>query len=560
MDAHSRQIQENRRRLLAARPSERIVLILESRRPAALARALPAQDFYLTLVEASPPQARALLPLASRHQLDFLFDIDAWGRDRFSTRRLSGWLERFAEAGPEVTARWLREGDEATVVLALSRALTVFKLDPSVDESRWPPEPPPRTLDGLYFLAPTPRLSRRAFEGLLAGLAWLRSENPRVYEALLEQALWVIPAEQEEETYAERASRLAERGFPPFEESLEVWAPRITAEQLAQRLDDLPPLNGHGPRPTSPASPTTALLPPDDDTPPTLATALAATEPARAEAFIHDLSRLGGRFAVASLAHLGRPQTHREGLRLAFSHANLGLELLSRGDEPRALLAIEHLSAAEVAGAGTAAVMARVERARRQQRGWLSRLHLASERLDAPLARILDGLLRHRPRFEDREVQRPFQTVADLECCDDLLATIECLGAFLETRLGADSTDLPELASLPACRRTPEEVEWSAVALTAIARRALGGEGTPLPLTVGEVEQALALLLDGRHAASRCNAAFTAAAEQLGLSAAAAFLAARLEDSAQAARGQTPPDPARLRALLFAAPEGSTPR
>ncbi|MDQ7086480.1 MAG: DUF6178 family protein [Acidobacteriota bacterium] len=359
-----------------------------------------------------------------------------------------------------------------------------------------------------------------------------------------------MPAEHEEEVYTERVSRLAERGFPPLEESLEVWAPSLTAEQLARRLASLAPSPG-SPRPAA----STALVPVDSDPLPCLAQALAACDPSRAEAFIHQgLARLGNRFAVASLAHLGRPRTHRDGLRLAFCHANLGLELITRGDEARLGPALDHLSAAEVVGAGTAAVIERVERARRLEQGWLRRVHLAGERLDAPIARALAGLLRHRPRFEGWEESRPFRAVEDLERCDELLLAAESMGTFLEERLGAGARELPELARLPAGRRNIEDVEWSAVALTAIARRVLGGGGDPRPLSARQAAEALAALTVDQAGTLRCTPAFFAAAEQLGLAPAAPFLAARLEDSAQAARGQTPPNPDLLRALLLAPP------
>lgn len=83
-----------------------------------------------------------LMPYASRTQVEFLFDIDSWDRDRLDPQRAGQWLAALHKAGADQVARWLREGDEATVVLVLSRLLRVFKLDESTDPDFWRPDRP----------------------------------------------------------------------------------------------------------------------------------------------------------------------------------------------------------------------------------------------------------------------------------------------------------------------------------------------------------------------------------------------------------------------------------
>jgi hypothetical protein len=70
------EISRQRRRLLALPPAERLEAILSAPRPRELVRSLPAQDLYLTLIESGIDRCLPLLPLASRHQLDFLLDVD----------------------------------------------------------------------------------------------------------------------------------------------------------------------------------------------------------------------------------------------------------------------------------------------------------------------------------------------------------------------------------------------------------------------------------------------------------------------------------------------------
>ncbi len=140
--------------------------ILASPRARELVRSLPAPEFWLTVVQAGLDQALPLLPLAGSRQLDFLFDLEAWSGDGFDPARAGEWLRAFREADPALVARWLREGDEPLVVLALGRMLRVYKLDESTSPDYWPPERPIPTLDGIYFVEPVDGLPDGVFPAL----------------------------------------------------------------------------------------------------------------------------------------------------------------------------------------------------------------------------------------------------------------------------------------------------------------------------------------------------------------------------------------------------------
>ncbi|RMG43226.1 MAG: hypothetical protein D6718_12720 [Acidobacteria bacterium] len=543
----SARLAARRRQILELPRRARVRAILESDRPRELVRALPAQEFFLTIAEAGLDEALPLLPLASRHQLDFLTDIDAWSGSELDPERMARWIEAFAAADPDLVARWLREGDEDTVVVALAHLVRVYKLDAETDPAFFPPERPLPTLDGVYFLEPAPGAPPEVFPPLWEGLTRLRAAEPRVYEALLEQVLWIIPAEREEEAYRGRCSRLAERGFPEFDEAVEVWVPgpEIRAEErrrLAARFE--------GRRLTPPAGrePVTALIPLDGSTTPVLARAVAALPPERLEETATAIAALANRYAVASLGHLGELETHRLGLETALSHLQLGLlELVPDGDAGRAAAVLAEMHPRDIARVGVGAVQERAFRARRLADGWLSRVHRGRNRLDPELDEPLTALLLPRPLFgEFGGSPRPFRTREDLEAVDLVLDTVTALGEFLEGVLGAGEEELPELIRLPAGRIGPDAVEWSAVALTAVARRVLGGGSVrPRPLSAGEARRAAAALLDG----DRPGPVFFRVLDELRLGPAALYLARRLGDDADALR--TAPSPRGVRSILL---------
>ncbi len=559
MDRHLQELLDQRRKILALPPGERVEEILSSPRARELVRTLPAPEFWLTLVQAGPDRALPLLPLAGRRQLDFLFDIEAWSGDRFDPARAGEWLRVFREADPALVARWLREGDEPLVVLTLGRILRVYKLDESTSPDFWPPDRPVPTLDGIYFVEPVDGLPDGIFPAAWEGLALLRSRDRRAYEALLEQVLWMIPPEQEDGVRERREGRLAEHGFPPPEEAMEAWAAgeyvrREARQGLARRVAGMPPLPGET---RAPAGTGTLPLPGSLPVPagaagPLLPRALAPLGPDVRERLAREALALAGRYAVAGGRPLGDPATHAEGLSLALAHLGLGLEELSGGDPGLAARALASLSTREIALAGVGAVQERAIRARRLFAGWLGRLPRGRERLDASLEEVLAGLAGPRPRFTAHGEERPFRSLADLRLVDGVLATVEALGRFLEDVLGlGPGEDLPELVPLPAGRRSAGDVEWSAVALTTIARAALGEEDPrPRPLHPSEAREALGRLLTPvppRETVPR----FTQYANLLALGAAEAFLAGRLVDDAGELPPGATPDPRYVRALLL---------
>jgi hypothetical protein len=213
---------------------------------------------------------------------------------------------------------------------------------------------------------------------------------------------------------------------------------------------------------------------------------------------LHDLVRLGNRFAVASLRPLAELATHRDGLLQALSHAQLGLELLAgpEADLDRLKALCLRVPVFDLAKAGTAAVQQRAARARELRWGWLARVLHGAQRLDEPHRAALEGVSDSRPAYALTDPPRPFRRVADLEEVDEVVDVLRALGGFLERTLGAGGErDLPELeAADSGVHDDPERIPWHAVALTVLARLALGEPARPEPFPAHELPQALEAL------------------------------------------------------------------
>lgn len=557
MDDRTRRLIATRRKLLAVPAAERVDLILAEPRPAELVRALPAQELFLSVAEAGLDDGLPLLKYASTPQVEFFFDVDAWSRDAFEPERAAQWIAALHAADPDALARWLREADEPLVVLVLARLFHVYKNDESTDQAFWPPDRPLSSHDGIYYFEPRDETPDVAAVALWDALTRLRERDRTAYEGLVEQVLWTVPAEREEEAFERRVSRLAEKGFPELEEAYEVWAATPhDAQRIARRAGEIA-------RDAAPAGAPAAVqadaardlpVPFDEQALPVLARAARAVDPERRERLLGDLVRLGNRFAVASLGPLGNPETHRDGLRAALGAVNLGLaEVLGEAgdDAARAGRIVAELPVFDLNRAGIAAIQRRAARARALVAGWLARVPWASERLDGALADPVHGLARTRPAFVVAGEDRPFRNPEDLAIVDRALDAVEAFGAFV-VALGVGPEDLPELSPLPLFRETPADVDWSAVALTALGRAALGEAGRPVPLDRDTAQHALDVLLD-RGAPRRATPRLRELAAAARLGGAADYLAGVLEQDAGELPPGVTPDPRFVRALLFRA-------
>ncbi len=520
----------------------RVAGILGSKHPQEAVRSLPAQDLYLTVLEAGLDEASPLLPLASLPQLEFFLDIDGWDKDNLDIERVCRWLIAFSEADRALLGRVLSEADESLVVHLLSALLHVYKNDESADPRYWPPDRAVTNIDTTYSIEGKEHTPVEAFDALNEALKSVRARSTHAFEALLEQVMWSIPAEMEQLAYESRTSRLAEKGFPDLNESLEVWAAgaeplRELRARLKQKLAqaDLPSVEIHALPVVASAFTSAPLL-----------ARLGATLPVwQQEALLHGLVRIGNRFAVSSLSHLGDPETHRQALDTALAHANLGLAELTESDgEDAARRALVGLSAAEIARVGTGAVQSRAYRARRCRDGWMARVPFARTRLDEEWQASLEGLLAARPYYSLETRPRPFRERADLQRVDAQLEALEQLGVFLEQTWKIEpNSDLPELTPLPAARRDLEDLDWSACLLTALARVAIGDPARPTPFR-GDAAATALDRLDAATVSTLC--------QTWGIPALIPLLLDRLEVDWISQTGDRSVDPRFVRLILIA--------
>lgn len=501
-----------RAELSQARGKRRLDLILDQPDPAALVRALPADDLYLTIREVGLGDAAELVQLASPDQFRAFLDLAAWSGDRVDPRRALPWL-RAARAGstdgPREAARWkakLARLDVELLDLVLRETLRIHDLDadpdPHLESDRFMRTPENRFV--IEFLADGAEYM--AVRGLVDDLY---AEDPFKATRLLSSIRYELTSELEESALRWRTGRLADLGYPSLQEALSWFAkPRGTSA---------PPAG-------TPARPAGFFLERFGRAS-LLARAAARLPPGERAHLELELVTAANAVLVADAVDPGDLDAVRAAVEAARALVEFGIEAAAGEDESRA---------AEVLA--TTAVKALFQRGfgRVLELRWRAERLLASGRagtreaplLDPPLGDALRALSARRPRYfpgleAPREEwgtvaagafePRPFLATAELARTEEALSLAEGL-AELAQQLGLGPP--PGLSG-------PLAPGLAALYLTALANERLGRRFAPDPIPAGELAAAARALsdltdprLDGSGEAGRLLAAMARARDE----------------------------------------------
>lgn len=475
----------------AARGKRRLDLILDQEDPAALVRALPADEVYFTVREIGLADAAELVRLAAPAQFRAFLDLDCWRGDHVDARRALPWL-RAARSGamdsPRAAARWrakLAQLDAELLHIVLRDALCVHELeqdpDPHLESSRFM-----RTPEGKFvieFLVDGAEYA--AVRGVVDDLY---AEDPFRASRLLSAIRWELTSELEETALRWRAGRLADLGYPTREEALS-WFAR--------------PAPGAAARAGLPARPPGFYLE-RLGAGSFLARAADRLSPGQRDRLQLELVTAANAALVADAVDPGDLEAVQRAVQAARALVELGLEELAGSDEARGAEILAARPVRSLFQQGFARVLALKWQAER-----LLATGLAGGRgsplLDPPLGELVDALARRRPLYfpgveAPREEwgspstgasePRAFLSGAELARAAEALALAEGLAALAG-----------RLRLAPARGEGPLAPRLSALYLTALANERMGGAFSPSPLAPAELPpaaRALEALADSR--------------------------------------------------------------
>jgi hypothetical protein len=395
-------------------------------------RSLSNQD-YFRLVKKADRDSLSLLALGSEAQWSYLLDIDLWDKDRFDRDRLTLWIERFGDADPERFVEWLFRDGLGLACLYFSEVLDVLILTPDDEDVEIPDGF--FTFDGIVYLRPRSEESRAPLRAILDTMA---QADINLFTWIITSSGGLITAETEEELYRLRNARLADEGFLPFEEALELYVP----------LDPASLENWSGPGAID-------VSDSDNDKENTAIPGLPLAQAGPAPLFLAALDRVAAgpdmdrlRLEFAGLCNQilsaegtwGRELDEMTAAAVkSGGYINLALDALA-GDSPEAAektIRSHHLHALFRVGFGMVAEVARSAREWLRE-SWFHREGLPLSFWGENSGHLLKGLLSQRPvYYSGPEGYRDFSSNQDLESCrSDLehLAVLDELAGRLDGR------------------------------------------------------------------------------------------------------------------------------
>jgi len=203
-------------------PEAREELVEIASRPWEIVRAVSEEELYFTIKTLGQERAPALVAMTTGAQLRHLIDMDVWRHDVFTPKAASDWIEIIATIGEEKVLQLLQVADPELIVLILNCLVRVSVRNPDIDHLEEQDEFPWFTLDSIFFvefLGAVPANLIKSFLGTL--FQW----NPEYYYTIIQQIVAGVDPATVERALKWAQARLADKGFPDFEEALEIYRP-----------------------------------------------------------------------------------------------------------------------------------------------------------------------------------------------------------------------------------------------------------------------------------------------------------------------------------------------
>lgn len=400
-------------------------LILSAPNSLALTRALSPEMLLYTLKEVGLVDSVELLALASPQQVRDMLDLDCWRKDRLDARRLMSWLMLLDEAGSSKLAEWLLHADVEVLVLLVKRYLEVVRKvevedDPNFDHAQY------FTFDDHYLLR---------FRGEEEPILQLLLERLRVldydmYRGVLENSLFELESGLEEEALRWRNARLADRGYPSYDEASELFRfipPESISMEEYRRLE-FPPLRFASDEEVIPPNHALTLLEVSGSF---LLRALSEVPADKLEQVAQEFAHLANRVMIVEGADPGELAEVRRCVSMTHDSLNIGLAFFAHGDEQVAAQLIREFMLRPFFQAGVSLVLQLQRRAKDLEvRLRDSGIPFWLEYLDTPFRETWVGVRRRPPRFflglttPGEILYQRFRTLAEVRRVEEVLAQI----------------------------------------------------------------------------------------------------------------------------------------
>ena len=448
-------------------PKERLRLLFLSEHPKALVQSLPELDLFLTVKTLEDRDAVDLVSLTTAQQFQYILDLDLWKKDQLDSEKTSHWIGILLECGEERVLRFILETDRETIAQMLKKLLFVIKIEGELTEQM--DRATLFTLDQEYWVAFKKPETRPVLQRFLE---YLYLADPMGYPMLLESLISEITSELEEDAYRLRKGRMADHGFPDFEEALEIYR-FVNPDSLKPSHGEksaLPPQEGSVP----PSSLTLAF----GGEGPFFSLVLSQVEdPSQRGRLGQQIATLYNKSIIADpVEEFSLDEMKRVGGRV-FHTLNLGLEYASQEDGLRGLEILRSTPLEKIFQAGVGVTILLKRKAESILKGpWFQGNRENLLFLDPPHREWFEGVLRRRPVLCREGVEEDFKSLLDFEETDRFLGRVEAWVSFMEEKVKILPHQIKSLDLGSSHPSTWREITLSTLFLTSLAHQILEGQ------------------------------------------------------------------------------------
>jgi len=469
-----------------------------------LVKNLPPQELFLTLKAVSPEEAVELLSYAKGPQIQFLFDLDAWRKDRLAPERFAAWLVLLFEATEDRIADWLRVADFDFLVAVMQKFVRVVKRPDEVELMEAYDWLPPYTLDELYFVEFKQEKLEFYFRRIIE---IIRDMDENYYYQLMEALIWELPSQVEEMAYRWRRGRLADQGIPDYFEALDVYAPvikgrlrRIDPHYLpgeTAETEEVPP--GFLP----------ALYYPGAER---FSEALSRiTDPHQLDRLKRELAWITNKVLMVDHVNLDEISQMEDSLRKVLGYLNIGVEYLAGPDPEAGRKILETYFLEDVFRLAHTLIVGLRRKAREisSQEGLDPRV---LRHLDEPYASYLRGVtVKEANRIKlfvpekvgTAEEYRWFREISEVRRVARILEEIGYWAVLVQKAFGGPPLWVAEIVTQKTNFLEPSDITWSALILTGLANWILSREFKFAPIPAKRWPEVLKKFLVGRSDSKR---------------------------------------------------------
>ena len=397
-------------------PEAREELVEIAARPWEIVRAISEEEIYFTIKALGRERAPALITMTTGAQLRHLIDMDVWHREAFIPKEASEWIQIIAAIGEEKILQFLQVTDPELVVLILNSLVRVSVRNPDIDHLEEQDDFPWFSLDRIFFvefLGDVPEDLIKSFLGTM--FRW----NPEYYYTVIQQIVAGVDPATVERALKWAQARLADKGFPDFDEALEIYRPVNPDLIIKGSRDAYSPVDETEERPEKLLAYPLATL---DNSSLFKRTLDRVNDPDERQRLSVELAHLANKVMIADVKDPGSVGDLLNGIKKVSGYINIALEEISRSDPKKAVRIIKTNHMEILFRRGFTLILDLQTLTRK----FVRRSTGSVENFGYPLTPIIKGLLRKRPVFTETTAPEPktreFESLADLRTIKELIA------------------------------------------------------------------------------------------------------------------------------------------